>query len=394
MQRVKLFSRGKGFFLAVYSANFFLSLSFFATVYINSSYLETHVETESVGFLYATASLLSILFFLFISEFLTLLGNVRFTFLLSLATLLATLGLGLAKNPSIIFPLFVCLQILLPLILFCLDLFLESETGKEGATGEIRGAFLTVTNVALIAAPLAAGAVLATYGFFGVYALAAVFLFPLLIISGKFMSGYRDPLYQKFDLAREILEPLRIPDLRRVISANLLLQVFYAIMVVYLPLFLTRTLGFSWEQIAVILPIMLLPFLLFEFPAGALADKYWGEKEMMVAGFLIMGVFTVLLGFFHTASVSVFAVATILFFTRVGASLVEITTESYFFKKTAAEEADRIGIFRMTRPLSFLIGPLIGSIVLMVLPLQALFVGLGALLFIGAAFGAHITDTK
>ena len=35
---------------------------------------------------------------------------------------------------------------------------------------------------------------------------------------------------------------------------------------------------------------MLIPFVLIEYPAGWLADKYLGETEMLTLGFVIIGI--------------------------------------------------------------------------------------------------------
>ena len=56
----------------------------------------------------------------------------------------------------------------------------------------------------------------------------------------------------------------------------------YAWMVIYTPLHMLD-LGFTWEEIGQIFTIMLIPFVLVEYPAGWLADKYIGETEMMSA---------------------------------------------------------------------------------------------------------------
>jgi len=126
-------------------------------------------------------------------------------------------------------------------------------------------------------------------------------------------------------------------------------------MVVYTPLYLTKYVGFSWAEIGVIFTIMLLPFVIFEIPVGRLADKKYGEKEFLTVGFIIMGIFTMAIGFVTVKNFWLWAA--ILFATRIGASFVEITCDTYFFKKVDQGKTDVIGFYRLTRPLSYVAAP-------------------------------------
>ena len=49
----------------------------------------------------------------------------------------------------------------------------------------------------------------------------------------------------------------------------------------------------------------------------------------------------------------------VLFVSRIGASLVESASESYFFKHVKKEDAGLISLFRMVRPISYILVPLI-----------------------------------
>jgi MFS family permease len=81
-------------------------------------------------------------------------------------------------------------------------------------------------------------------------------------------------------------------DTARSIGVQFVLNFFFAWMVIYLPLLLAKEIGFSWDKIGFIFTIMLLPFLLFELPAGILGDRKLGEKELLVFGFVVMFIST------------------------------------------------------------------------------------------------------
>jgi predicted MFS family arabinose efflux permease len=135
-----------------------------------------------------------------------------------------------------------------------------------------------------------------------------------------------------------------------------------------------------------------LAYVLLEYPIGVIADKYIGEKEMMGFGFLMIAISTSWIAFVTESSVLVWAV--IMFTTRVGASFVEVTTESYFFKQTKSSDAQIISFFRIARPLSYVIGALIASLTLLYLPFNLLFIVLSFLMIPAMFFTLGIEDSK
>ncbi len=105
------------------------------------------------------------------------------------------------------------------------------------------------------------------------------------------------------------------------------------------------------------LSIALLPFVLFEIPVGKLADNWCGEKEFMTLGLFILGTTLLIMPFLKIPNLIAWAV--LLFISRVGASFIEISSESYFFKQVGTRDLGLVSIFRMTWPLAFIIGPLL-----------------------------------
>ena len=137
---------------------------------------------------------------------------------------------------------------------------------------------------------------------------------------------------------------------------------------------------------------MLLPFILFQLPLGRLADKR-GEKGILIGGLIIGGVATTVLAFLGLQSAIVWAV--MLFFTRVGASTIEIMTESYFFKQVHDGDSSVIGAYRDMSPFSFMVAPVLATILFLFLPIQSLYIILGALfLLIGLPLAISIKNTK
>jgi MFS family permease len=180
-------------------------------------------------------------------------------------------------------------------------------------------------------------------------------------------------------------------DIQLIFMVNLLLQIFYTWIVIYSPLYLIHQ-GFNWEQIGIIFSIMLLPFLLFELPLGRIADRWLGEKEILTVGFIILGVSTMSLAFIHSSSLVIWATA--LFMTRVGASCVEIMSETYFFKQIHKGDAPVISLFRFARPISLLVAPIAAAFTILVLGETVAFLILGLLMLFGLRFVYPLVDTR
>jgi len=116
--------------------------------------------------------------------------------------------------------------------------------------------------------------------------------------------------------------------------------------------------------------MMLLPFVLFQIPLGRIADRWHLEPHIMSIGFLIMAICTGILVSVGFASWWVLGI--ILFGTRVGASAVQVSTESYFFKHIHSGNISEIGIFRDTIPIAYTLAPIIATILLTTTGLETL----------------------
>lgn len=177
----------------------------------------------------------------------------------------------------------------------------------------------------------------------------------------------------------------------KILASNFLLQFFYAWMVIYTPIYLHTYIGFDWQAIGIIFTIMLFPFAILEAPLGQLADERFGEKEMLTAGFIITAITTALLAFIPNADFWLWAAG--LLATRIGASAIEIMNETYFFKKNGENHPDILSLFRMTRPMAYIIAPLIATFLLQFLSYQYLFIVLGGIMLLGLRYSLTLRDT-
>ena len=200
------------------------------------------------------------------------------------------------------------------------------------------------------------------------------------------------PLYRKIHFKKTLLSVWQNKDLRSIFCVSFLLQFFFTLMVIYTPIYLHEYIGFEWRELGVIFSIMLVPFLLLEAPLGRLADKVLGEKELLIAGFSVMALATGAMYFFNEHSFVLWAV--ILFMTRVGAAMVEVMTETYFFKKISAGDAAIVGLNRTVRPFAGIMGPLVATGLLVFMSLPSLFLVLAVFMLLGIPIAASLKDTR
>lgn len=379
----------------VYFAMLLLSLHWALTAYITSTYLSTFVSDEAVGTLYTIGSALSVLSFLFIARILQRVGNYYLTMGLVVVELFALLGMGFINELRVVLPLFIIHQAVVPLLIFNIDVFLEERIGnQENETGGSRGLLLTMMSIAGALGPLTGGLLLGDepLRFWLVYSVSAFILVLFGILVYKNFKTFHDPAYHEVKVLSSIRHFWEERDLRFVFLSHFLLQLFFAWSIIYIPLYLATEIGIHWDNIGLILFVGLLAYVILEYPIGKIADTRLGEKEMMIAGFIILAVSVSWISFIDTVAILPWMI--VMFMTRVGASFVEATSESYFFKHTKGSDANVIGFFRLTRPLAIIGGALFGSLALLYMPFQDIFIALAIILVPGIVFSFLLKDTR
>lgn len=377
----------------IYICNILLSFHYALILYINSSFLEQFFSDAQVSTLYIIGSVLNLLVLINASKILNFLGNFRLLIFSIFLEILSIIGMIFSTDLLHISFYFILHHIVISLIVFSLDIFLEGSSNDESKTGEIRGAYMTFANITFVFAPLLLSIIIQNKEFERVYATSILFLIPLLFYVFKYFIKIPHSPINHFKIKETIAVYLKNKNLYDILIANFLLQLFYAFMIIYTPIYLSKYIGFQWSEIGKMFTIMLLPFALFELPIGNLADKKYGEKEILTMGFIINGLATLFISFITVKSFAIWTI--VLFLTRTGASFIEITTESYFFKQVKADQTDIISFFRINRPVSFIIAPILATIALEFISYRYIFMILGASIIIfGAHYSLALKDTK
>lgn len=377
--------------LAILSlVGFIFSLHTALLTYSNSSFLTQFIPETFTGFLYSTGSVVTIIGLMLIPRLIRRFGTRAIMAML----LLITIGICIANifiaNPIVVAVLF-CIMFASNTMFYLTNDIQVDQSAENESMGKTRGLYLTALNIAYVIAPTITGFIMARMGFDVLYGFAAFILLPLLVMVVQIPSSTQVH-FSKANIWKSIRALMKHRDLRNITFASFLLQFFYAWMVIYTPIYLHETLGIPWDSMGTIFSVMLFAFVLTQIPLGRLADKYIGEKRLLIVGFIIMGVSTSLLFFLPYFTLPLLAL--ILFGTRIGASCIEVLTESYFFKKVPKSETGEISVFRNMYPIAYIIAPLIAGGILQIGPVKLLFLALGIITFMGIFLIIPIRDTK
>lgn len=378
--------------LLLYLLGAILAVANALPAYIQSNFLGQILSLSWVSIFFASANFVTIFAIIYFPKLIKRIGNLASTEIILAVFILSLLWMSLAIHPAAIFIAFIILSVASNLIWINMDILVESFS-KNSSTGVTRTIFLTAINLGWIIAPSLSSYLVNRGDYYWVYLAAAVCLIPFLAILIKKRRQLKDGKRIKSIPVSETINKLwSNKSLRGIFFIGLLLHLFFSSAVVYIPLYLHQSLGFDWSVLGIMFSVMLIPFILFEIPAGWLADKYYGEKEILTIGLFIIA--ASLFFFFALTSVNPWLWGALLFFSRVGAALVEAMRDSYFFKLVSAKDVPLINFSRITAPLGYLLGTLLAILVISFYPLEYLFLFVSLIMTTGFLFIYILKDSR
>lgn len=385
----------RGSFKLIYLLVFLLTLADAVAGYTQSSFLQQFFSLDSIGLIISLGAFLTIVVSAMFPKIIARFSLYSVGLIITAINITSSVILATTHAPLLIVVAFLVRYLGSIFFLIVLDVFLENIS-RDNVTGAIRTKYLSAINLAWLVSPLIMGYLVGQNNYGQVYWFGAALITLLLLI---FMVGKRQLLTKvikyrlpKIDFAKTLQRIIGSKDLLAVFCSVVALYIFYVIAVLYVPLYLNKTIGLSWPTLGIIFTIMLVPFLLIQMPAGWLADKFIGEKEMMMAGNVIMAGAGIAM--WLTTSHSPIFWTAILFLSRIGAALAESMQEVYFFKKVNASDLGLINWFRQARNLGWLIGALITFVALNFINIPQLFLIVSAILILNTLQLIGLKDTK
>lgn len=379
--------------LILYLAGFILIMATSLPAYINSSFLENFVGAKNVGFFFVAANIFTFFAMLFFPRIIRSFGNFFVAKIILLINIVSLMVLMMSPSSLFLFIFFISMWAASNLIWINMDIFVESFTSNT-STGKVRAMYFTFINIGWAISPTITSRLIIANDYYNLVYLVAAFailIFYFIILKSRKKIDII-PVFDNLKIKDVIVDYWQNLNLRGIYLFSFFHNLFLSSVVVFVPVYLHTVIGFSWSDLGIMFSIMLLPFVIVEIPAGIIADKYIGEKEMTFLGFAIITISLLL--FFFVKSTNPFIWGTILFFSRVGAALVEAMRESRFFKIVDVENVSHINFLRTSYPLGYLIGSALGVLILSFYEIQYLFIFLAVLFLFSFYFVYIIKDSK
>lgn len=379
--------------LITYLMTVLYALHYAIPVYATSSYLHQYFGSQAVSGIYMLGSILALLCSVKIAKTVKKFHASRYAIGVALAEMITVIWFGYTENLFLLAALFIIHFALQTLLFVSLNIFMESFSLHTNI-GSIRGLFLAVFHVGILISPVIGGYILSVSSFSVLYLISALTLIPYLFLVSKYLSHVKEPAYHSINLLEALTKTLRNKNLRGAFVAKFMVEAFYAVMVIYSPLYLT-TLGVPLTAyLSFIIPVALVPLVLLPYELGLLADKKYGEKEMLLIGLLLLTVTSFICVILTTSNILVWAL--VLFISRIGASFVDTMTFTYYFKKIGPEDPSFTALFINTYSMATIVVGAIGVAVssFLVERPQLMFIILGCAILWSVTLVLPMKDTR
>ena len=372
-----------------YLLSFLFTLHIALSAYINSTFLLKIISERYVGILYTLSSILTLLLLAKSVNLLKHFGNRRFILISLIVNMASLVGMITSKNAYVISASFVSLITTNTLVYLSIDIFIE-HFGNPQTIGKTRGIYLMIVNLAFMICPLITSFLITKEGGYKIIYIISFIATMIMTLGLVFtVRKFEDRSYTKTPFLQTYKYLKENRHMFAITMINFLLQFFFALMVIYTPIYLYEHVGLAWEQIGIIFTIMLAPFVIFGLPIGILIDKYHVRKRtMLFIGIIIMSISTFFISYITSTSVMLWAF--VLFMTRTGAAIVEATSEIYFFTHIREEDAYLLSIFRDMNPVAYIAAPIVSTFIFIFLPLKFLFAILGVISLLGLYYIPHL----
>lgn len=359
--------------------------------YLSSKYFSDALGTDNIGYLFTISFVIILLVLLNLHKLLMYIGRGR-TLMIALVLQIAVLfALVLAQVSLLGVILMMIYYILYAVIWVMYDIVLEAYS-TDDESGRIRGLFLSVMGLGVLCGPLYATNVLDQWGFAALFLTSLILYIAMFIIVITSLNHIQGHVRKRhIPIIETMRKVMRKEELRNIYLLSLVLRYFYATMTIFMPLYLLN-LGFSLPQIGWMFTIMLLPFILFEYPVGVIADKKSGEKGILVIGLIIMAIASIWIVL--TNSTDIYVWTAILFVSRIGAALVEPMQDAYFYRQIDGSNVALINFFRSSRAVAYIASTGIATVITYFYGLESVFVAMAMIVIIGIYPATTLKDGR
>lgn len=364
----------KGKIKLIGSISFLIGFAQAVLAYVMSAYFKEALGSENIGLYYSISFGVILVALLNLHKVIRRFGKSDIFFVTMIGKLVVLSFLATTAPSFWGAALLVLYLIFANINWVSLDIILESFS-VDHMSGRIRGMHLMILDAGFILGPFLSTQILEQYNFQMVFLFSLIIEFMIILLAVKSLRGVNHRFNGRLTVRGLVKKVFVRKNIMRIYYISFVLEFFYAVMLIYSALYL-RDIGISWEQIGFIFTAMLIPFVVLPYPAGFLADKKTGEKEMLLFAVAVMGIFTAAIYFVNSNSLWLWAA--VLFATRIGASLIQTLRDSYFYKKIDGHDVDVINFYRTALPVAYIAASAVSFVILQFFPMKVLFLMLAA----------------
>lgn len=358
----------KLFHLNIYA--FILTLHIAFIIYSGSTFLAGIFGSEYIWIIYSLGAFFTISLNFSISS---LLKTFHIEKINNVVLILAGINLVSLSFTNIPFQIFISYILYLALAeyLVTMSSLMIEDLSKNSVTGSIRGHFIMMQSLAYIVSPFFTALVINYFGLSNIFLVGGIFVFLSLVYFKVNVKSVPSVTVSDSKFWATIPKLWKNYDVRTSIFVFIAMNVFYVCTTVFIP-FKMESVGIPFTTyLSVLLPIALLPFLFMPTILGHVEDAMKNEKQFII--FSMVGLIIILAIFALTNTNLIWVWAVILFISRVFASILETSVNSYFFKKISGSDTAVISIFQSASPIAYLVFSPILSLVLIYGNLESVF---------------------
>jgi len=266
-------------------------------------------------------------------------------------------------------------------------LLVRDKTNNKSVSKN-EGFVYTLLNIAWLVGPLVAGYILRVYGFGSVFLIASLFVLISLLIFYFFkIKDNRKSKNIDHHLLKIIFEFFSKKSRVFAYVLSGAVNLWWALIYIYIPVYIIES-GYDGFLVGLFLSGIVVPLILFEYYFGELAGKK-GFKKLFFIGFMFMAILVILCFFIS----NIYIMLSLLITASIGVSMIESTTEAYFFDIIKVKERDKYyGVYNTAVDVGNLVGILPAALILVFFPFKSIFLFFGLMMIIFSIISLKIKD--
>lgn len=363
-----------------------LGIALVATIW--ALYLESIVKNISyVGFLTSFFTLIGILAAVMLVPIIEKDGKTKIFSVSLIVFILSYLLFSISSNSYLVILLGILISIASIARITSFGIILRDKS-KDKEVSQNIGLVYTFFNIAWFIGPIIAGFIAEKYGLGKVFITASLVIFMSLFLFNIFkVKDNRVSKRIDHNLIKLVINFLKNKERLKIYFLSGGITFWNTLLYIYLPIYIIQSSGTDL-LVGYFLAAVTIPLITLEYYFGKLTGKM-GFRRIFFLGYLILGI-AAIISFFIS---NLYLILGIIFLGGIGISMLESTTESYFFDLVTKNQRDKYyGPYNTTIEINGFFASLILAGVLLILPFKFVFLTVGVVMGILALISLTIKN--